>query len=197
MKSLTRYLLMMVALGVGCFFITSVGHSQNQWQAGVQERMPLQPKEQLSIFDSNGKRVAPVLDTGYVFGAAGATTIALTVEGRLAVLGVQRTVLNGTDQALFFESSDCTGTPYFIEQGSPGQTILPHTAVLGVNGLLYAVDQTAPEAVPIAWQSQLMALPPGTQTLCQVSDFTNPANGVRARPGISLYDYFRPPYGIH
>jgi len=85
------------------------------------EKSTTQPVQSLSVFDSNGKRV------GSVLGFAGSNelpTVGLRVDGRLIVLKVERDKFSQSGftaeySTLYFESSNCTGTPFIPGTAAP------------------------------------------------------------------------------
>ena len=89
---------------------------------------PPQPLQQLTVWDSRGRMVGNV--HGIVPFAEGQAsvlrpTVAFRGEGTVIILGVSTNLFFGSglgtfDEALYFQSGDCTGTSYFPAPGEPG-----------------------------------------------------------------------------
>jgi hypothetical protein len=95
-----------IALVLLLVFSFSTAYGQSQ----------IQPKANLSVFDANGQRVAPVYDTTSSLLIGGEPVIAIEVDRVLLVLTVLKTHFIGRQSGLAFETSDCSGTP-FMETG--------------------------------------------------------------------------------
>lgn len=74
---------------------------------GLSER--LQPVEKLTLVDSRGKLVGNVIGTD-IFG--GSANVAFRLDGKFFVFAAQKNGFLDYPGLLFFQSANCTGTPY-------------------------------------------------------------------------------------
>jgi hypothetical protein len=143
----------------------------------------------LSVYDANGKSVGPVLgfadprfSVNIQIGPA--PIVALRTNGLVVVLGVLQLELFGTQPTLFFESTDCSGTPLlpaltgtvttptavqgdtvYVGTGSPS-TVTPHSELFvnvnapgacGADVILPAISVV--QAVPLFKVSSIFKAP--------------------------------------
>lgn len=125
-------------------------------------RNRIKPQSQLTIFDADGRRVAPVLSVGAF---QGPPVVAFRIDGYLVVATVDDQTFHGTLHAIYFESEDCSGQPY---TGVPGNhSVVPSTAIW--DGEVFVTDpREAPRPVTIQ------------------SDFTTWSGGCQDRTGEPL-----------
>lgn len=107
--------------------------------AGSQQstNQPPTPKTDLTVFDSTGKKVAPVIDISFQNGPPG-PTLAFEVEHETVVVVARTEGFVGTSFYLLFKTSDCTELPY-LPFPDPHYALVPPTFVLP-DGTVYAVD---------------------------------------------------------
>lgn len=173
--------------------------------AASQDGTRIHPIERLTVVDANGKRVGPVVDLSSPFGlqsvgVSASPTVALDVEGQLVVLAVTRNRFAGPVNIVYFESTDCSGTPFFngTEAGisvaeEPTQGLAPAAAALS-DGTIYALDPDNPLVVhnfTAQSSKNSVASPPSCdQAGGQVLD------AVRARMVVNLGERFEPPFRL-
>jgi len=119
-----NFLLIAISILLSYCFTSYTVHAQNR---GNQDA--LQPVQGLSIFDAKGKRVGTVLgSTGY---NGIPPSVAFRLDGRLIILEVERHRFTGngftrTFSSFYFESDNCTGTPFVSGPAESGDTLAPH-----------------------------------------------------------------------
>lgn len=105
----------------------------------------IQPVGGLTVVDANGKRVGSVIDLSKMSDAIGGDAVALQVDGHIFRLNFTRTTITvPTTVRFFFESSDCTGTPY-VEAGGSGvdfDALIPESFIEPPGQTVYIADTT-------------------------------------------------------
>ena len=148
------------------------------------------PRTQLSVFDSNDKKVGHVL--GMFNDKASPLWVAFTIEGHLVALRVTQYQLKGPDGVeAYYLSRECTGEPHFrFSQIQGGQGMLP-TVLIGPPGeTVYVVDEEA---------RSLIFYPQSRRTSLGPCEKVNLVNPLKLRPGkgiINLQEVFTPPFHI-
>lgn len=148
------------------------------------------PRTQLSVFDSQDKKVGNVL--GMFNAKASPLWVAFTIEGHLVALRVTRDQLKGPEGVeAYYLSQECEGEPHFkYSQIQEGKGMLP-TVLIGPPGrTAYVVDDDDLSLIFYP-QSRRKASGP-----CEVVNSTNP---IKLRPGkgiINLQEVFTPPFHI-
>jgi hypothetical protein len=150
----------------------------------------------LRVLDANGKRL------GIVVGATtGGVTVALRINGRGVLLGVQfaqafperggtrQPIAVGNGDVLLYTSTDCSGTPMLTSDPS----YLVPAATIAAPGMTVWMADTTATPQPLVWHSYL------DLGLCTA--FTLPSNIVSpplvpAIPLVNLLDHFTPPFRI-
>lgn len=148
------------------------------------------PRTQLSVFDSQDKKVGNVL--GMFNAKASPLWVAFTIEGHLIALRVTRDKLIGPEGVeAYYLSQECEGEPHFkYSQIQEGKGMLP-TVLIGPPGrTAYVVDDDDLSLIFYP-QSRRKASGP-----CEGFNVTNP---IKLRPGkgiINLQEVFTPPFHI-
>jgi hypothetical protein len=99
-----------------------------------QEEAPPKPKPVLEVVDSHGRNVGNVL--GFADGEENSPMIALRADGILVVLAIRGDGfgrgLGNVEDAVYFESTDCSGTAFVLGEAGAGQRLLvPFTVLAG------------------------------------------------------------------
>ena len=135
MKNLRKGLLLIsIFLLLGCSFVVYKAYAEDKANKGR-----LLPANDLTVFDGTGKRVGTVLG----FWGTNAT-IAFRLDGEMVIIGVNRErfdFVNGytsRDLEFYFESSNCTGTPFTTWTGGTTTQLAPIHVIDGTN--LYGLD---------------------------------------------------------
>lgn len=99
----------------------------------------------LTVIDANGKRVGSVIGSFKAPDAIGTDAVALQVDGHIFRLNFTRTTIKApTIVRLFFESSNCTGTPY-VETSGDGvnlDALIPESVIEPPGQTVYVADTT-------------------------------------------------------
>ena len=147
---------------------------------------PLRSVQGLAVYDDNGKRVGSVV--GFGGGprvGALPPVVVLTSNGLLFTLSVLRNRFVGTDGALFFQSTDCSGTPFFETAFEPAT---PHSFVR--NHVAYT--QTVSTPLRINANSAYYGL--AVEGCFNIS--SSDMDGIPATPVIDLNAHFKPPFTL-
>lgn len=180
MQRILSFVLIFLFLG-SCVVLTSSVHSEAQ---------TLFPRTQLSVFDSNDKKVGNVL--GMFNEKASPLWVAFTIEGHLVALRVTRNRLKGPeDVEAYYLSHECKGEPHFkYSQVQGGKGMLP-TALIGPPGrTVFVVDD---DALSLIFYPQSKRKASGS---CEKVNLVDP---IKLRPGkgiINLEEVFSPPFEI-
>jgi hypothetical protein len=187
MKQLREYMLL-AALSVLLLhsFTSYKAYAQNK---GKQDA--LQPVQGLTVFDGNGKRVGTVL--GFAGGSGAFPSVAFRLDGRLIILNVERhrftgSGFTGTFGSFYFESANCTGTPFVPGPAGSGDTLAPGHILDGT--FLLAPDGAARTIIVRSQGST--SLP----TQCEIHATPFPSVASPWRFLIDLADEFQPPFTL-
>jgi len=140
MKKLQRNILLLVLLALGSSLMTYKVYAQTS---------TVQPVQGLEVFDSKGKRVGNVLG----FHPSRLPVVSCSVGGRLVILAADSDRFTANPNIvgsletfnLFFESVNCSGTPFVGFDTSTVISLVPITVlyVTGGAGKLYVPDGLA------------------------------------------------------
>ena len=160
MTNRRRQLLIGVVLVM--FFSAFPAYSQTQ----------LRPLNNLSVYDGDGKRVGNVINFwgepprgAYVAFSAGQSSLVLTFFS----YGIA-----GFDTILYFESTDCSGDPFFSRSGR--ERIFPYSGVK--KGMLYTANPTAARRINV------MSVWLTPEEICQLHTIVD--DGIPAVPLIDI-----------
>jgi hypothetical protein len=165
------------------FLMSGAGHAQAD----------LQVQRGLTVFDSKGKPVGNVIgftSTIWTEAIGSGPVVALKVNGVLLVVAVEPTRFVGTQNFLYFESSDCSGIP-FVQAYEPDTRLMPRTAVKG--DIIYA-ETGGPQTInpgsrlPIAG-----AVPP---PICSTAFIPATLKAIQVVPLIDISAHFTPPFSM-
>ena len=162
-----------------------LGCSLAGYKAYGNDKDPIQPAQNLTIFDSKGKKVGNFL--GF---SSGAAIVAFRVNAELVVLYIHTFgyadggfLMRNSD--LYFESSNCTGTPFNSSGGLVG--LAPFHILDGTK--VYSLDGPLKTIIP---KSRGSTSYPDT---CQPVD-PGPTNATPLRFLIDLGTQFQPPFTL-
>lgn len=166
--------------------------------------VPIQHVEGLNVFEANGKRLGPVLSFSPLtpntdqlsFGAASASpVVAFKVGDNLLVVAVARDRFFGTERQVYFESTDCSGTPLFdasvLNTGFPG--LLPRSVVLS-DGTPYVQDPDESSLILSVTTHSFQAGEFVPSPHCVAGE--NTLDVVRAKQVTNLHQDFQPPFTL-
>ena len=145
----------------------------------------LRPLQGLTVYDDNGKKVASAI--GFGGGprvGALPPVIAFTSNGFLLTLSVLRNRFVGTDGGLFFQSTDCSGTPFFETAFEPAT---PHSFVR--NHIAYAQAVSTPQRITA--KSVYFGL-----AVEGCFPINSEMDGIPAVPVTDLSVHFKPPFTV-
>lgn len=146
----------------------------------------VQTNQALLVVDANGKTV----------GRYSGSSVFATIKGTKTVLAlsadkVGSTLLNFAGGSIYFQSTDCTGTPYLLQ--APAQGVLPSTTLRsGGRTYVYIAQQTT--AIPeVQFGSQLKSAAVGDATCILEPDiyYAYPTS-----PPADITKTFAPPFTI-
>ena len=153
--------------------------------AANQGSIPL-AKDRLTVVDANGKFVGNVIDVDVFLPG-----VAFTVDRTQLVLHVQVNRFQGNEFGLYFESTDCSGSPFFPDVSFVGP--IPH--ILVWNNVVYVLDSTAlPPPRTITARSILFV--DAESPFCQEIDPSELTNAGQAGILIDLGRHFQPPFRL-
>ena len=159
------------------------------WVAKAQSPQPtLQPIERLTVVDAQGKTVGPIvgLDMNPQLDDFN-TWVAFRFNQVVAVINVSKSGFNSPFQpAVYFQSVDCSGTPYIDNRVAIGMT--PVVAVAFPGSTLYVANGS----VPLTITAQSASQAPGT---CEAVPGAQP-EVLPATKGPDLSAHFTPPFSL-
>ena len=143
----------------------------------------------LTVVDANGKKVGSVIAPDTV----GTDGVALQVDGHIFRLSFTRTTIQApTTLNIYFESPDCTGTPYLSARDINFDGLIPESVIDPPGQTIYVADPTD-TPTPRWIQSQF-----GMTTACVQSPTVGfQSTAVRALPLLDLAtNPFTPPFRV-
>ena len=170
------------SLLIGFYLLVNAPH--------ISKAQTIFPRTQLSVFDSQEKKVGHVL--GMFNNRANPLWVAFTIEGHLIALRVTREQLKGPEGVeAYYLSQECEGEPHFqYSQIQGGQGMLPTTLIGPPGRTVYVVDD---DDLSLIFYPQSRRTASGS---CERVNFTNP---IKLRPEkgiINLQEVFTPPFHI-
>ena len=149
----------------------------------------IQPPGGLTVVDANGRRVGSVIAPDTV----GTDEVALQVDGHIFRLNFTRTTIQApVTLNIYFESPDCTGTPYLSANDINFDSLIPESVIDPPGQTIYVADLT--DTPTQRWmRSQL-----GVTTACVQSPTVGfQSTAVRAVPLLDLATTpFTPPFRV-
>lgn len=160
----------------------------------------LQPTQQLTVYDADGKKVG-VVTGGDPVGGSFRPLVPLKIDGIALMLGVLRDGFTG-HATIAWESTDCTGTP-FLQITSPGYTSQPSSFPLvgvGLPGNTVYVEDGPVRPIAIRSYSTIPLQGPGTPLHQCVRPQAEYDPYIRvsapARPLIDMNTLYTPPFTV-
>ena len=148
----------------------------------------LKISQQLTIYDSLGTKVGDVSDTSQ---ASLPTATFRVGDFKFLLIVYKMTFLGNSGSDIYFESTDCSGTPYM--RGLSEFMILPATSIALPGNKVYGFPADSTRST-ITAHSHLPYIGPDTvSTACAGTEETFD-DAVIAIPLVNLDDYFVPPY---
>lgn len=143
--------------------------------------------DRVVLVDATGVTVGDVLA---IEGPAGAT-VALEVDGQLAVVRVTRERFIGTaDTSIVFETSDCTGDAYISPNAISFGPSLTAAAIGWPGSTLYLGNPDGPETTITRRSSRNW-----DSTECN-AESPAPADALLVVPVVDLADFYQPPFHL-
>ena len=151
------------------------------------------PVNHVAIVDSKGKAVGESI--GALGGAPSGTlmlpAVLLRVGQNLAFVNVDRNGFFGG--TLYFESTNCSGTPWFRSPQPSGRpSLLPQTAI-GLPGQTLYMEMAGGLTQTVTLRSSM-----GQDLFCLDNRFFSPitVTAVQAQPLVDLLTVFTPPFSL-
>jgi FlxA-like protein len=147
-----------------------------------------------AVYDANGKQVGPIVS---ILTSGGPVVVAFRVGEHVMPLFVKRVGIGadetGTQNNLYFETTNCTGTPFALAQSS---TILPRAIVAEPGSTVYFVDPFGPSHL-ITQRSFLPGAGVGGQPgPCSAEAGPTVMTVVPVLPLLDLDTMFTPPFSV-
>ena len=152
------------------------------------------PAYAIDAIDKNGKVIGEVIDIDL---GTGTLFVARRHQNHIYLINVERYRLIGTD-IIWYESPDCTGTPYMLSYPGENDEMIVRRSGTGADGHIYILISD------VVLERTLRSLWSTTRNLCRNMDapeegegnnppeeFTTTVNSVGR-----LQDQFSPPYNI-
>lgn len=159
----------------------------------AQEGSFIQPKSSITLRDSKGKPVGPVIETHLPWSTVLFPVVLFKTGQQFITLGAKPDRLLGNKSVLLFTTPDCSGTPYFQFTGA---SLIAYSFVT-TDGTLYVSRAGAPvETFFITSFYHADENFPNRQP-CNARPFTiGPSQVVSAQAEGNVYQVFQPPFSL-
>jgi hypothetical protein len=146
----------------------------------------------LEVYDGNGAQIGKLIDVA--FGSPGVPRVALAHNGWSFVVLVVRDRFDGNVEGPFFESPDCSGSPFVGDSSTPMPSVAVHAPGPGLTGFQVYLGDPVVAPQDLTMKSRLVKAAPRASGQCE------PIDEIRqVRPALPLVDLdslFIPPFTV-